>query len=201
MRSLVRLNLTTSGDLHVSDDCAGLNQPAVLLVPRLLCWETAMLSDCSCLLQGFGQTGSDEPGLLSSVCCNTLRRDPCSTHAAGVAASQPHAHFSTPGLAKKITALTLPSVEHLTLLQPQQWPSLCVVWITTTTGTFRSACLQQVRTDCAVLADLISSSLTGAMMDDKRLLLIMPAIQHVGSHGLAPRQIYLPAMSHASNAM
>ena len=96
---------------------------------------------------------------------------------------------------KDITALTLPTPEHLTLLQPQQWPSLCVVWITTTTGTFQSGTLQNVRTECAVLADLIASSTFDPLTDEKRLILIMPATKHLGSRGLAPCEIHLPAMS------
>jgi len=95
----------------------------------------------------------------------------------------------------QITALTLPISDHLTLLQPQQWPSLCVVWITATARDLLSVCLQHVRRDCAVLADLVSSSTLNPLTDGKRLLLIMPATKRLGSHGLAPCQIHLPAMS------
>ena len=107
--------------------------------------------------------------------------------------SQPHAHSSTPGLAHE--SQHWPISDQLTMLQPQQWPSLCVVWITATVGTFRSACLQHVRTDCAVLADLLSSNTLIPLTAGKRLILIMPATKHLGSHGLAPCQIHLPAMS------
>ncbi len=95
----------------------------------------------------------------------------------------------------QVTALTLPISDHLTLLQPQQWPSLCVVWITVTAGTSGSVCLQNLRTDCAVFADLASSSTFVPLTDGKRLILIMPATKHLGSHGLTPCQIHLPAMS------
>ena len=93
----------------------------------------------------------------------------------------------------RITALTLPTCDHLTLLQPQQWPSLCVVWITATAGTFVSACLQRVRRDWVVLADTVSRYTLDAV--GKTLILVMPATKHSGSHGLAPCQIHLPAMS------
>jgi len=95
----------------------------------------------------------------------------------------------------QIKALTLPSSEHLTLMQCQQWPSLCVVWITATADTFGSACLQHVRRDWAVPSDMVSSSTLEPLTDGKRLILIMPATKHLGSHGLAPCQLHLPAMS------
>ncbi len=95
----------------------------------------------------------------------------------------------------QITAVTLPISDHLTLLQPQHWSSLCVVWVTATAGDLLSACLRDVRRDCAVLADLVSSSTLNPLTDGKRLILVMPATKHLGSHGLAPGQIHLPAMS------
>lgn len=96
----------------------------------------------------------------------------------------------------QITALTLPICDHLTRLQPQQWPSLCVVWITATAvDLLLSVGLQHVRRDCAVIADLVSSSALDVLTDGKRLVLIQPATKCLGSHGLAPCQIHLPAMS------
>ncbi len=95
----------------------------------------------------------------------------------------------------QVTALTLPISDHLTLLQPQRWPSLCVVGITVAAGTSGSACMQNHETDCAVFADLVSSSTLDPLTDGKRLILIMPATKHAGSHGLTPCQIHLPAMS------
>ena len=84
----VQLSPTTSGSVHVPDRYAAPDRPAVLVGPSALFLGTDMISDCSCLLQGFEQIGSDEPGLLSSVCCHTLRSGPCSTQAAGGAASR-----------------------------------------------------------------------------------------------------------------
>ena len=95
----------------------------------------------------------------------------------------------------QVTALTLPISDHLTLLQPQRWPSLCVVWITVAAGTSRSECLPTIRKDCAVFADLAASKTFDPLTDGKELVLIMPATKHVGSHGLTPCQIRSPAMS------
>ncbi len=93
----------------------------------------------------------------------------------------------------QVTVLTLPVSHHLTLLQPQQWPTLCVVWITATTSTLESASLQHFRRNWVVLADMLSSSTPDA--DGTRLIHITPATKYLGSHGLAPCQIHLPAMS------
>ena len=84
----VQLSPTTTGSVHISDKSAAVNRPAVLFGRNPLFLGTDMVSDCSCLLQGFEQTGSVEPGLLSSVCCHTLRRGPRSTPVAGGAASR-----------------------------------------------------------------------------------------------------------------
>ena len=93
----------------------------------------------------------------------------------------------------RITASTLRISGHLSLLQPQQWPSLCVVWITASFDPLGSTGLQHVRTDWMFLAGMFSSSTLDA--DGLRLILIMPAIKHLGSHGLAPCQRHLLAMS------
>ena len=90
----------------------------------------------------------------------------------------------------RVTALTMPVSDHLTLSQSQQWPSLCVVWITATTGTSVSASLQHVRRDLGILADMVSHHNNGI-----RLIVIMPTTKHLGSHGLAPCQIHFQAMS------
>ncbi len=95
----------------------------------------------------------------------------------------------------QITTLTLPISDHLILLQPRQWPSICVVWITAATGPLLSECLRHVRKDCAVFAGLVSSSTLNPLTDGKRLVLITPATRHLGIHGLAPCQIHLSAMS------
>ncbi len=89
----------------------------------------------------------------------------------------------------------MPISDHSILLQPQRWPSLCVVWITVAAGTSGSTCMQSFKTDCAVFADLTSSSTLDPLTNGKELVLIMPATEHVGSHGLTPCQIHLPAMS------
>lgn len=153
-----------------------------------------MVSGCSCLLQ----TESDEPRVLSSVCYHTLGRGSCmletlppeSLKALSATCSFLHTRICT-----QVTALTLPISDHLTLLQPQRWPSLCVVWVTVAAGTSRSECLPTIRKDCAVFADLAASKTSDSLTDGKRLVLIMPATKHLGSRGLTPCQVHLPAMS------
>ncbi len=95
----------------------------------------------------------------------------------------------------QVTSLTLPISDHLILLQPQRWSSLCVVWITVAADTSGSTCMQSFKTDCAVFAYLTSSSTLDPLTNGKELVLSMPATEHVGSHGLTPCQIHLPAMS------
>ena len=191
----------TTGSVHISDKSAALDRPLFYSAenpcPWGLIWVQTAPACCRDLCRQ-GQMSLDCSAQSAVTLLDVVHAAPRllevlpseSLKALSATCSFLHTWTRT-----QITALTLPICDHLTLLQPQQWPSLCVVWITATAVDLLSVSLRHVRRDCAVLADLVSSSTLDVLTDGKRVVLIQPATKCLGSHGLAPCQIHLPAMS------
>jgi len=107
---------------------------------------------------------------------------------------------------KGVTALTLPNYTHLRLLQPQRWPSLYVVCISSYDDT-KSACDQEAKPDLQLighkwllLAYIIRTSKKCENTDRLALLFIRPHTEHLDSHGLASGQVHLQAVARLANA-
>ncbi|DBA75932.1 TPA: hypothetical protein ACH3X2_008991 [Trebouxia sp. C0005] len=101
---------------------------------------------------------------------------------------------------KGVTALTLPNYHHLRLLQPQRWPNLYVVCISSYDD-MKPARDQEAKSDVQLighkwllLAYIIMTSKKCKDTDRLALLFIRPHTEQFNSHGLASGQVHLQAM-------